>query len=662
MAEHIEVGKAFITIIPSLEGSQKEITSQLTGVTEPAAKEAGEKSGKNFGESLAKGLKTTAATIGVAMTAATAAAVATGKAFIGAANDVAAYGDNIDKASQKMGISAQAYQEWDFILKHNGASIDGMKTAMLKLTKAAESNDEAFKALGISQEELANMSQEETFNATIKALQGVQDEAQRTVLANKLLGKGATELGPLLNMTAEETEAMRQQVHDLGGIMSDEAVKAAANYKDEMQNMNVALTGVKNNMVGQFLPGISQVMNGLSKVFSGNGGIEEIRGGLQNVISNITALAPQFFDIASVLVNSLISGFGPMLPQAVNSVFGFLNSAIVTITGMIPQLTPAITEGLKGVATALFNSLPVIVAALVDMAKELVTWLSSGDNVKTFVDGILSLVNSLAMNLASSLEILLPALVNVIGQIADSLTSPSNVNMIIQSTLYIIGAVAVAIVKAIPQLAGALLKVLANTASLIKEWGASLIGRIGPWLASVWDGIKTWFGLLPGKLADAFKAGKETILSWGKQAITWGSDMIKNFIEGIKKKASDLGKAIKDLAKNYIAKFLHFSVPDAGPLADADTWMPDFVDLMAKGIKQGEAEINAATQELASGMSASITAYGPTGALGGNNTTYNGGNITMNIYGAEGQNVNELANIIAVKLQDMTARKGAVYA
>lgn len=662
MADHIEVARAYVTIVPSLEGSQKTITAELTGATEPAAKEAGEKSGKNFGESMAKGLKTTAAVIGGAMAAATAAAVGTGKAFIGAAKDVSEYGNAIDKNSQKMGISRQAYQEWDFILTHSGASIEGMKTSMLKLTKAAESNDAAFKALGISQKDLAGMSQEEIFSATIAALQGVEDEAKRTVLANKLLGKGATELAPLFNMTAEQTEAMRQQVHDLGGVMSDEAITAAANYQDELQNMDTALTGVKNNMMAQFLPGISQVMNGLSKVFSGNGGVQEIQTGLQSVVQKITSMAPQFLSLATVLINSLIQGFGPMLPQLVSSIFGFLNQAILTITAMIPQLTPAITEGIRGVSMALFQSLPVIVSALIDMAQELVTWLASGDNVKTFVDGALQLVSSLAEGLADAIPVLLPAIINIIGQIADSLTDPKNVNMIIQSTLYIIGAVVMALVNSIPEIGGAIVKITVNAFNLLKDWGSKLVAKVGPWLASVWQNISSWFASLPGKLAEAFKAGKDTILGWGKQALTWGSDMIKNFIDGIKKKAKDLGNAVKDLAKNSISKFLHFSVPDAGPLAEADTWMPDFVDLMAKGIEAGEPKIEAAVQDFASGMSANITAYGPTGALGGNSNTYNGGNVTINVYGAEGQNINELASIIAVKLQDMTARKGAVFA
>lgn len=659
--KHIEVAKAYITVVPSLEGSQKQIATEMGAVMEPAAKQTGEKSGKSFGESLAKGIKTTAAIITGALATATAGALATGKAFINAASATASYGDNIDKMSQKMGISAQAYQEWDYILKRNGASIDGMKTSMLKLTKAAEDGDDAFKALGISQNDLASMSKDDLFAATIRGLQGIQDQGQRTVLANKLLGKGATELGALLNSSASDTEALRQKVHDLGGVMSNEAVKDAANYQDQMTDVQTSLNGLKNSMMSPFLPGISSVMTGLSKVFSGKGGVAEIKSGLQSVVTSITSLAPQFAQVASVLINGLLQGFAPMIPSLVSSIFGFLQTALLTLVSLIPQLTPVITEGLKGVGSALMTALPVLIQALISMAQELVLWLASGENTATFVSGVLQLITVIAESLASSLEVLLPAIVNIIGQIADALTKPANVAMILKSVLYIVGAVIVALVKALPEIGGVIVKTTVNAFNLLKQAASALIAKIGPWLASVWSGIKTWFASLPGKLTSAFQTAKDTILGWGKSAVTWGADMIKGFINGIKQKAAALGNAIKDLAKNCIKKFLHFSVPDAGPLADADTWMPDMVDLMAKGLKDAAPEMQAAVNDFAGNMSATITATGiPSGLDAGN--TYNGGNVTINVYGAEGQSVNELADVIAIRLQEMTTRRGAVYA
>ena len=181
--EHIEIAKAYISIIPSLEGSQKQITTELTGVTNEAAESAGSESGAKFGDKFAGALKTAAGVIAGAMAAATAGAVATGKAFIDATNDVATYGDEVDKMSQKMGISATAYQEWDFVMQHAGASIESLKGSMKTLANAAVNGSDAFNALGISQEQIASMSQEELFGATIAALQNVEDETTRTALA-----------------------------------------------------------------------------------------------------------------------------------------------------------------------------------------------------------------------------------------------------------------------------------------------------------------------------------------------------------------------------------------------------------------------------------------------------------------------------------------------
>lgn len=662
--QHFEVAKAYVTIVPSMEGSQKTISTEMGAVVEPASKEVGEKSGKNLGESLAKGLKATSAVIAGALTAATGAAVATGKAFLDGAKSTAEFGDSIQKNASKMSMSISGYQEWDYILKRNGSSIDGMKSAMLKLTKASEDGNKAFKDLGISQEDLSKMNPEQTWNATISALSKVTDSGKRAVLANQLLGKSAAvELAPLLDSGADSVEALRKQVHDLGGVMSDEAVNASAGYVDEMTNVETALTGVKNSLMSKFLPSISSVMSGLSKVFSGqDGGVAEIKSGLQGVIKNITTMAPQFFSIAGTIVNSLISGFAPMLPSLVSSIFSFLQTGLMTLTSLIPQLLPVITSGVQGVASALMTCLPVLIQALLGITKDLVLWLASEDNVKNFIDGVFQIVSDIALSIADSLDTILPAVINIVGQIVDSLTSQKNIELFVKTVLTIVGAVVVALAKSLPEIGGVIVKSTGNLLISLKNWGSSLIGKIAPFLASVWSGIQTWFSTLPTKLSNAFKAGMNVILGWGKSAVTWGSDMIKNFIKGITDKAKDLGNTIKNLAKNYISKYLHFSVPDAGPLADADKWMPDFVDLMVSGLEQSAPKMQSAVEDFAGGMSANITANGTNGTLLSGGSSYYGGAVTINVYGAEGQNVNDLANVIAQKLEQMTARKEAVYA
>ena len=42
-----------------------------------------------------------------------------------------------------------------------------------------------------------------------------------------------------------------------------------------------------------------------------------------------------------------------------------------------------------------------------------------------------------------------------------------------------------------------------------------------------------------------------------------------------------VGDAAKSVA-NKVKSYLHFSKPDEGPLRDYETWMPDFVEGLAK--------------------------------------------------------------------------------
>ena len=257
-----DIGTAYVRIEPTAQGISGKIEKELGGV----GASAGTSFNKGFGSVLGGVGK---ATLGIA--AAGAAGLATlGAGVVSASKDVASYGDNIDKMSQKMGMSAQAYQEWDAVMQHSGTSMETMKSSMKTLASAAETGKDAFKELGISQEQIANMSQEQLFEATISALQNVEDETQRTYLAGQVLGRGATELGALLNTSAEDTQAMRDRVRELGGVMSDDAVKASAAFQDQLQDMQTAFQGLSRNMVSEFLPDITQVMSGLTEIFSGN--------------------------------------------------------------------------------------------------------------------------------------------------------------------------------------------------------------------------------------------------------------------------------------------------------------------------------------------------------------------------------------------------------
>lgn len=704
-SEHIEVAKAYVTIVPSMEGSQKIIAEELGASGKDAAKSAGEETGKELGNSIATGLKATAAVIAGAMAAVAGAAVAAGKAFIDSANDVAAWGDQVDKESQKMNMSAAGYQEWSFILEHAGASIEGMKNSMKKLTVAAEEGNDAFAALGISQEQLASMTPEETWNATIEALQQVQDAGERTALANELLGKGAVELAPLFNMTAEETAALKDQVYELGGVMSDDAVKAAANYQDQLQNMQTSLKGLKNNIMSQFLPGLSSVMSGLGKLFSGNGGLEEIRAGLSDITSNLADLAPQFVELASAIVMSLLDAFGPVLPELLTGIFNFLNEALNGLVALIPSLLPVITQAITSLMQTVFQCLPLITSSLITLISDLVTWLASGDNVKTFSNGIVQLVTSLVKQIGMVLPILLPAIVSIISDVATTITTPENIALILEAVLLVVGAVVQALANSIPEFIGyitglltnikdnilaflnwispSLAQGISNALSTIQSWGANIKNYISNLISGIITGVTSFLSKLQTGFTSAFasvQAWVSTIVgniqgfvsncisvlaNLPSTVVSIGENLVKGLWNGISDKVDWVCEKIKGMGKQ-----IEKAIKKVFGIASPSKVFAEIGDYLAQGLgvgfEDGMQDVNAdmvgQMEDLTGSMSAEVNAYGVgSSASVGDTTTYNGGAISINVYGAEGQDVNSLADVIAEKLEDMTRRKEAVY-
>lgn len=690
----VEVAKATVTLVPNMSGAQGEITKELAGITKEASEKAGDEGGSAFGSKFAGAVKASAAVIGAAIAGATAAAIGTGKAFVNAAKDVAAYGDEVDKTSQKLGLSYQAYQEWDYVMKIAGTDMASMTTGLKTLTNqldAAKNGSEAaqgmFSALGLSMEDLATMSREELFTATIAGFQGMADSTERAALANDLFGKSGQNLAPLFNMTAEETAALIEQANEYGMVMDDTAVKASADFTDSMTTLQGTMRGLKNSLMSEFMPGLTDITNGLAALFAGDeGGIGQIEGGLSKVIGKITDMAPKFINIASTLVTGLLSGFAPMLPQLVTEIFSFINQAIVTFTGMIPQLTPVITTGLQNIGQALFTALPVLLSSLLQMTMDIVLWLASGDNLKTMIDGVIQLVANLAMQLAMALPVLLPAIVRIIGQVADSLTSPENVNLLIEATLLTVGAIVVALINAVPEIINVIFTLIDNLSDLLAQffdWASDLVALALDWIIS---GIKNWFTNLKNNFTTAINFIRDKA-----QNIT---DKVKSLATGVIDKIKELPEKIKEIGKNLVEGLwngindkiswvkekisgMGQAITNAikgvfGIASPSKIWAREIGAMLPPGLYNGfdrsmkavKKDILADMEGLTASATAEVKAYGTSGAAmyDSEGETINSGGNTINVYAAEGQDVETLADEIAVRLENMTKRKRSVYA
>lgn len=476
--------KEFSDGMKKSESSWKDFTSKLS----------------TFGSGVAKGV---GAAIGAVSTATTALIGTTTQQI----SELAAAGDAIDKASQKAHMSAEAYQEWDFILQHCGSDASVLQGTMNTLTSAIDSGSDAFAELGINIEDLEGMNPEDVFGLVIESLQGMEDETQRTALATKLLGKGGTEMAALLNTSAEDVAAMKEEVHSLGGVLSTESVQAAAAFQDNLQNMNTAITGIKNGILSQFIGPISTAMEGFTAIFTGeSSGLEKVKQGIDGFVEKLSGMASQALEIGTTILvdigqaitdnaGTLISagadavmsllndGIIPLLPQfaevaiqAVESVSSSLGGSLSTLiptivdcvlqignvllTDGLPVLLQATTEILSGIGEGLLNSFPLILDQLPVLAENVISFITGSADM--LISAAVSLIDGLISFLPTGLEALISALPSILSAIFTTISEQAPA--LLQSALSLIQELCaelpntiMLIVSLLPELIGVIL-------------------------------------------------------------------------------------------------------------------------------------------------------------------------------------------------------------
>lgn len=281
------------------------------------------KKGSGLAKSLASGTAEAAKmATGVALAGAAAASAAAGGIYK-LATSAAETADNVDKMSQKIGISRQTYQELDFICSQTGGSVDSLKAGMKTLTKvidvtAAETSKQktALEELGVEAKDTnGNLrNQEEVMWECMTKLQGMEDQTKKAALASKLFGKAGTEMMPMLNGASGSIEEMKQKAHELGLVMGDEAIDSGVKLTDTIDQVKRSFSAIVTNIGVKVMPIVQKVMDAIVKR------VPEIRKVVGGAFS-------------------AISGYWDRYGKPVmKAVFGNLKNAYNQIKGYIPEL------------------------------------------------------------------------------------------------------------------------------------------------------------------------------------------------------------------------------------------------------------------------------------------------------------------------------------
>lgn len=547
---------------------------------------------ESFASKLGSGIQTAAKWSAAVVTTASVAVGSMSNMAVSASSTA----DNIDKMSQKIGISREAYQEFDFICSQSGMSVDQLQSGMKKLTnvladaqtaarEASAAEDElnarleageitldeynaqydkiyesaydacgGLEQLGFSLEEISQMSPEDALYATLEALQAMPDDANRAALAQDLLGKSAQELAPLLNSGVGSIEEMQQKAHDLGLVLSDEVIDAGVSLTDTMDQMHRALSTIGTNIGASFMP----ILQDLCQMVIDNLPM------IQTTIGNIAPVLSSAFESLLPPMMTLITSVLPIVVQLVNEL-------LPTITEITNAILPIIVQLIETIVPPLVQIIQMIAPLIAELLPPLIGLLQP---IISLLSPLIELVMVLLSPLIKLLNLILPPLIGVMTEIVQVIES------VLQPAIEFLAKNIIG-----DNLNGALMSIIQvmsdvwDFLSMAWGWIQEKIGMVTSWIA---ENIAERFTLIHDTIvmvvtAISSKFGEALSGMWAstKNTVNW-------IIGGFEKMVNGVIKSI-----NKILDGINTVVDGVGNLIGLDWEVPTLKEINLPRLKKG---------------------------------------------------------------------------
>lgn len=497
-------------------------------------------------------------------------------------------------------------------------------------------------------------------------------EGQTTILKSQIEGL-AISIGELLMPKVREIVGKIQDFVDKLNKLSDEEKMQIIKIAGIVAAIGPALliVGKLVSALGSIVGVVGGAISGVGKMitlFKGLGGLGGMLGGLGGmlgaltnpitlVVAAVAALAAGFVYLYTTSedfrnsINEAITKLQEQFAQTVEQ----LKPIWETIKQGIDSIMQKVEPVLKFIATAVLAFVSGVLAALAPLIEFVINVV---ETIANLVKGLFALLNGdfegFKTFMLAALQSFIDAVTNIITAIVNFWVSFFQMFGVNLQTLFtnIWNGIKLVVQTALTNISQA----IQTKWNAIKMWLFETLQKIHDKFEEIFDNIKT-------AVEERIDNVKTTIIEGIQKAVdfikelpskfySWGSDMVQNLIDGIKSKIEAVKAAVSELA-SAIAGYIHFSVPDKGALHDADKYMPDFIDLLTSGINAGIPQVEQAMNNLASSMHPEIA--------GGANVMNGDSNINITVYGAQGQDVNELAQIIEQRISENVVRRGVAF-
>ena len=189
-------------------------------------------------------------------------------------------GDAISKGAKNLQLSTKAYQEYEYTLGKSNLRITDLQTAMTKFDtirsgKITEDQAKYFEKLGINAEKASSgmMSAEEMLTGVMDSLADYKG-ADKGAIIDAFFGK-SDKWTAYFDQTSSEIKDLKKEAEDLGYIMSEDAIKNAAEFTDATEQLATRLESIKRSFGEGILPGLTDATKTILKIIDFFAGSKE---------------------------------------------------------------------------------------------------------------------------------------------------------------------------------------------------------------------------------------------------------------------------------------------------------------------------------------------------------------------------------------------------
>lgn len=546
--------------------------------------------------------------------------------YLATANKMGALfqGSGLD-AQRSMDLTTQAMQR-----AADMASVMGIDTqsALDAVTAAAKGNYTMMDNLGVAM----NATTLEAYRVSqgMDTAFSKMTNAEKAELAMKYFFENTTQYAG--NFEKEASETISGSIGQL--------TAAVQTWVAGLGNSEADITALTQNIVNAFQSVVANVVPVVENI------VATIPTVLATLMPAINQLLPMLLTVGANVINTLLDGITSALPALVAAAKPIIS---VLVTGVVKNLGPMIKTGVE-ILLSLIDGISDTLPDLIPMAVDVIETVIEGlvDNLPKIVETGINVLASLIQGLTNAIPKLVAFLPRIIQTITQTLTQ--KLPQIIQMGITTLTSLIQGLTNALPQLIQMLPTIITTFVSTITKNLPQIIQMGVQILVSLVEGIVSSVGNLASAGWEIIRTLVGTLASLPSEMWDIGKEVVSGIWEGI----SDSYTWIKNKIKGWVGNVTKF-IKNLFGIHSPSTVMRDQVGkYLALGIGEGFTD---EMKYVAKNMVAAV----PMDFSVGSGVTNMGG-VTINIQGAEGQDVEELANIVMYKMQRVVDRREAVFA